>query len=191
MEGPSDQHYLTAIKALLISGAKITPTRELVFPPSGGTKTARVVASILTGRDEVLPMMLLDDDGPGRQMRANLAQGLYIESPEKVLNVADHVGYGWAEIEDLIPFDILADELDRMERDPETRFADVVQVGQPIVAQIEAWAQSQGVKLDEHWKVPLSIKVKQRMLTRGLNSIPPDVVQRWVGLFQAFSSQDR
>lgn len=191
VEGPSDQHYLTAIKALLVSGAKITPARELVFPPSGGTKTARVVASILTGRDEVLPMMLLDDDGPGRQMRANLTQGLYSESPEKVLSVADHVGYGRAEIEDLIPFDILADELDRMERDPEIRFADVVQVGQPIVAQIEAWAQAQGVKLDEYWKVPLSIRVKQRMLTKGLNAIPPDVVQRWVGLFEAFSAQDR
>lgn len=190
VEGPSDQHYLTAIKALLVSGARITPKRELVFPPSGGTKTARVVASILTGRDEVLPMMLLDDDGPGRQMRANLAQGLYAESPEKVLNVADHVGYDRAEIEDLIPFDILADELDRMERDPEIRFADVVQVGQPIVGQIEAWAQAQGVKLDEHWKVPLSIKVKQRMLTKGLNAIPQDVVERWVGLFEAFSAQD-
>lgn len=190
VEGPSDQHYLTAIKALLVSGAKITPRRELVFPPSGGTKTARVVASILTGRDEVLPMILLDDDGPGRQMRGNLAQGLYAESPEKVLNVADHVGYERAEIEDLIPFDIIADELDRMERDPDVRFADVVQAGQPIVGQIEAWARTQGVNLDEHWKVPLSIKVKQRMLTRGLNAIPQDVVDRWVGLFEAFSSQD-
>jgi hypothetical protein len=58
------------------------------------------------------------------------------------------------------------------------------------VGQIEAWAQAQGVQLDEHWKVPLSIKVKQRMLTRGLNAIPPDVVVRWVGLFEAFSPQD-
>jgi len=138
----------------------------------------------------VLPMMLLDDDGPGRQMRANLAQGLYAESPDKVLSVAAHVGYERAEIEDLIPFDIIADELDRMEREPDVRFADVVQAGLPIVGQIEAWAQAQGVQLDEHWKVPLSIKVKQRMLTRGLNAIPPHVVERWVGLFEAFSPQD-
>ena len=38
VEGPSDQFYLTAIKTLLLSGGKITPKRELVFPPSGGTK---------------------------------------------------------------------------------------------------------------------------------------------------------
>lgn len=190
VEGPSDQHYLTAMKALLVSGGKITPKRELVFPPSGGTKTARVVASILTGRDEVLPMMLLDDDGPGRQMRANLAQGLYSESPEKVLNVGEYAGYERAEIEDLIPFDVLADELDRMEREPDVRFADVVRAGEPVVGQIEAWAQAQGVELAEHWKVALSIKVKQRMLTRGLNAIPDDVVECWITLFEAFSPQD-
>lgn len=190
VEGPSDQHYLTAMKALLVSGGKITPKRELVFPPSGGTKTARVVASILTGRDEVLPMMLLDDDAPGRQMRANLRQGLYSESPEKVLSVGDYVGYERAEIEDLIPFDILADELDRMEREPDERFADVVRAGEPVVGQIETWAQAQGVVLDEHWKVDLSIKVKQRILTRGLNSVPQDVVERWVTLFDAFSPND-
>lgn len=190
VEGPSDQHYLTAIKALLVSGGKITPRRELVFPPSGGTKTARVVASILTGRDEVLPMMLLDDDAPGRQMRANLAQGLYSESPDKVLNVGEFAGYEQAEIEDLIPFDILADELDRMERDPDVRFADVVRAGEPVVGQIEEWARTHGVDLDPHWKVALSIKVKQRMLTRGLATVPDDVVERWVALFEAFSPQD-
>lgn len=190
VEGPSDQHYLTAIKALLASGAKIKPKRELVFPPSGGTKTARVVASILTGRDEALPMMLLDDDQPGRQMRATLAQGLYSESPEKVMNVADHVGYERAEIEDLIPFDILADELDRMVRESDTRFADVVQVGQPVVGQIEAWAQAQGAELPDHWKVLLSVKIKQRMLTKGLNAVSEEVVDRWVRLFEAFSPQD-
>jgi len=86
--------------------------------------------------------------------------------------------------------DIIADELDRMEREPDVRFADVVQAGLPIVGQIEAWAQAKGVQLDEYWKVPRSIKVKQRMLIRGLNSIPPHVVERWVGLFEAFSPQD-
>ncbi len=41
VEGASDQHYLTMIKALLISAGKITPRRELVFPPAGGTKNAK------------------------------------------------------------------------------------------------------------------------------------------------------
>ena len=64
VEGPSDQHYLATIKVLLVGGKKIFPTRELVFPPSHGAKNAKVVASILTGRDEVLPVMLFDGDEP-------------------------------------------------------------------------------------------------------------------------------
>ncbi|MBT8167621.1 AAA family ATPase [Falsiruegeria litorea] len=190
VEGPSDQHYLTAIKALLVSGGKITPKRELVFPPSGGTKTARVVASILTGRDEVLPMLLLDDDAPGRQMTANLRQGLYTESPEKVLSVRAFVDYDRAEIEDLLPFEILADEIDRLIREPDVRFAEVVKAGEPFVGQLELWAKDQGVTLEDHWKVALSIKVKQRILTKGIAAIPDDVVARWVLLFEAFSPQD-
>src|SRR5207244_3532299 len=55
VEGPSDQHYLTAIKNLLIAAGHLKPGRELVFPPTGGTKGVRAVASILGGRDEELP----------------------------------------------------------------------------------------------------------------------------------------
>jgi hypothetical protein len=77
VEGTSDQFYLTTIKTLLLSGGKITPKRELVFPPSGGTKTARIVASILTGRDESLPAVLLDGDAGGRRMAGELKSSLY------------------------------------------------------------------------------------------------------------------
>ena len=72
VEGASDQHYLTAIKSLLISGGRITPRREFVFPPAGGAKTTKIVASILTGRDEELPVVLLDGDKPGRRMAVEL-----------------------------------------------------------------------------------------------------------------------
>lgn len=188
VEGASDQHYLTAIKALLVSGGKIKPSRELVFPPSGGTKTARVVASILTGRDEVLPFMLLDDDGPGRQMRKILSDSLYKQSPDKVLSVAEHVGYENAEVEDLLPFELLADEMDRMEREPEKRLSDTIIERKPFVGQVEDWAAQEGVQLRPHWKVELAIRVKQRALTKGISAFNDNTVQRWVDLFNRFSS---
>ena len=75
VEGPSDQHYLATIKVLLVGGKKIFPTRELVFPPSHGAKNAKVVASILTGRDEVLPVMLFDGDEAGRKMARDMENG--------------------------------------------------------------------------------------------------------------------
>ena len=186
VEGSSDQLYLTAIKSLLVSGGKITPGRELVFPPSGGTKTARTVASILTGRDETLPVMLLDSDESGKRMKKEIASSLYGDHPELVLLVSDFVGYDNSEIEDLFPFDLLAEEIDRIEREPETRLADVIRQEEPFVGQVETWANDQGVDLDQDWKVRLAKRAKQRALEKGISGFNGDVIERWVRLFHAF-----
>lgn len=186
VEGASDQHYLAAIKSLLVSDGKIQPKRELVFPPCGGTKTARVVASILTGRDETLPKVLLDGDGPGKRLSDSLKGELYAAAPERVLLVSDFVDFEQAEVEDLFPPDYLAEELDRMEREPEERLADIIKQGQPFVAQVEAWAARQGITLNPHWKVHLSVRIKQRALSRGIRDFPIEVVERWTRLFEAF-----
>ena len=190
VEGASDQFYLTTIKALLISGKKIAPTRELVFPPSGGTKTARVVASILTGRDEKLPVMLLDADGPGKRMAKELSNGLYADAKEKVISVGDFVEFDEAEIEDLFPSKFLADEMDRMEREPEIRLADVIKEGRPFVGQVETWAKEQSVTLQKHWKVELAKRAKQRALAIGLEQFEADTIDGWVKLFTAFAEKD-
>lgn len=186
VEGASDQHYLAAIKSLLLSAGKIKPKRELVFPPCGGTKTARVVASILTGRDEMLPKVLLDSDSPGKRLADSLKGELYATNPERVLLVADYVGFEQAEIEDLFPPEYLASELDRIEREPEERLSDVIKEGEPFVGQVEQWAKKQGIVLDQHWKVHLAVRVKQRALSRGIDDIPGAIVEKWVKMFEAF-----
>jgi hypothetical protein len=66
VEGTSDQMYLSAIKAISIGQGKVTPHSELVFPPARGAKGVKVVASILTGRDEALPIALFYSDATGR-----------------------------------------------------------------------------------------------------------------------------
>ncbi len=187
VEGPSDQHYLTAIKALLIAGKKIAPERELVFPPSGGTKTARVVASILSGRDEELPIILLDDDGPGRKMAAELKSSLYTAEKNKVLSVAEYAGFEGAEVEDLFPVDFLAEVLDRVERRPETLFASYVKAGEPFVRQVENWAMAQQIDLEKHWKVELAKRAKQTAISRGIARFDGTAVGRWEKLFRAFA----
>lgn len=187
VEGASDQHYLAAIKSLLLSAGKIKPKRELVFPPCGGTKTARVVASILTGRDETLPIVLLDSDSPGRRLADSLKGGLYATNPERVLSVADFVGFEQSEIEDLFPAEYLAGELDRIEREPEERLSDVIKEEEPFVGQVEQWANEQGVVLDPHWKVSLSVRVKQRALSRGISDFSDSHIEKWVKMFRSFN----
>lgn len=186
VEGASDQHYLAAIKTLLVSAGKIKPKRELVFPPCGGTKTARVVAAILAGRDETLPKVLLDDDVPGRNMADAFKKELYGDHPDHIMSVATFAGFERAEIEDLFPPKYLADELDRMVREPEERLADVITECRPFVGQVEEWAKKQGVTLDQHWKVLLAARIKQRAITRGIGDFPDQQVNKWVNLFESF-----
>ncbi|MER8842689.1 ATP-binding protein [Mesorhizobium sp. M0913] len=192
VEGPSDQHYLATIKALLIGGKKISPKRELVFPPSHGAKNAKVVASILTGRDEILPVMIFDGDEAGRKMARDMENGLYQNAKERVLSTDKYVGFANSEIEDLFPPTFLAEVIDRWERGrgADKVFADVVEPGKPIVPQIETWASSQEIGLPEGWKVDVARLAKKRALSRGVEKFEKEFVDRWTGLFNDFQAME-
>jgi energy-coupling factor transporter ATP-binding protein EcfA2 len=188
VEGRGDQIYLTAIKSLLIGAGDVAPKRELVFPPGGGTKTSRTVASVLTGRDDRLPLMLLDGDAMGLKMQVELKTSLYVEKKEAILNMDDFVGFTGAEGEDLFPPDLLADVIDRWLR-PESDFVDALVTGKPIVPQIEAWAKQNNVSLEEGWKVELAKRVKARALEKGIDAIPIPYRANWKKLFETFNSK--
>ena len=183
VEGASDQHYLTAIKSLLIAGGKIAPQRELVFPPAGGAKTTKIVASILTGRDEALPVVLLDGDEPGRRMAKDLAGGLYVNEKRKILSTDDFAGFAESEVEDLLPVELLAEVLDRWQRRSEVLFSEVVKNDEPVVPQIQEWAESQKLDLPDFWKVELAKRAKQRALDVGLSQFDEKAIEKWRRLF--------
>lgn len=189
VEGQSDQHYLTMIKTLLIGSGKISPRRELVFPPAGGTKTLRMTANILTGRDDKLPVVLLDGDEMGSRMAKELATSLYAIENEKVLSTDDFAGFKGSELEDLIPQLILATAIDRIFRDSEKQFSEVIKKGNPIIPQAEAWAKSEGINLHHGWKVDVSKRVKETTLVRGIQDIDVGFVDQWVKLFNQFELQ--
>lgn len=186
VEGSSDQHYLTAIKTLLISDGSIAPDREIIFPPAGGTKNTRMVASILTGRDEDLPYVVLDGDTMGKKQARELVSSLYQDAATRLLDTDDFTGIAGSEVEDLVPISIVASVLDRYQRNCETEFADVAKDGSPVVGQIEAWAQQQGISLPLGWKVELAKRTKSHLLNKGLAAVPEEQVARWRKLFAAF-----
>lgn len=181
VEGPSDQHYLSTIKTILIGKNRISPKREIVFPPSHGAANAKVVASILSGKDEVLPLVLLDGDDAGKKMARDLQNGLYQSDKSKVKTTDAYVGFEKSEIEDLIPTEFFAAAIDRWERKPETPFAEVARSGNPIVPQVEVWAKSQGVDLYDGWKVDVAREIKRRALSS--DSFGDEVLSRWSKLF--------
>lgn len=186
VEGVSDQHYLTAIKTLLISAGKLKPGRELVFPPAGGTKGVKAVASILGGRDERLPVALFDSDTQGKATAQSLREGLYSNEQALVLEIGTFTGMPDSEIEDLMPPELIARELDRWQRGANTPFADELKSDMPIVPQIQAWAARQGVVLPTPgWKVEIAKRVKERLLADGPGALSSSVLDRWEKLFRA------
>jgi len=188
VEGSSDQHYLTSIKTLLVASGQLKPAREIVFPPAGGTKNTRMVASILTGRDEALPYMILDGDVMGRKLAKELGTSLYQDHADRLICVDDHTGMEGSEIEDLVPPEVMATVIDRIYRSAETEFADVLTVGKPILGQIEAWAATQKVELEQGWKVELSKRVKQHLLSKGMAVVGTEYGDRWQRLFDLLGS---
>jgi hypothetical protein len=186
VEGASDQHYLSAIKTVLIAAGKLKPGRELVFPPSGGVKGVKAVVSIMGARIESLPKALFDSDSAGKATIESLKKGLYAGQENSLLAVETFKGMDGCEIEDLIPTDLIAYELDRWHR-PEVAFADGIKEGTPIVGQIEDWAKRQGITLKTPgWKVDLAIRIKKRILEQGIEGLPEEVVKVWLRLFEAF-----
>ncbi len=187
VEGLSDQIYLSTIKTMLIASGDLKPGRELVFPPAGGAKGVKVVASLLSGRDESLPIALFDSDTQGRAMANQLRTSLYAGSPERVLEVGTFIGLPDAEIEDLIPPRLLAQVLDRWQRGPDRAFADDLQSGKAVVPQIDAWAKRVGLKLAAPaWKVELSKRVKEYLLSRGSKVVDDQWLEIWKRLFDSF-----
>jgi hypothetical protein len=147
-----------------------------------------MVASILTGRDEELPYLILDGDAMGRKLAKELGSSLYQDAPGRLLIVDKFTGLEGSEIEDLIPPATVATALDRMERNSEVVFAEIVKPGLPIVGQIEEWAEAQNVDLAQGWKVELSKRVKQQLLTKGAQAVQPEYVHRWEKLFAAIGA---
>lgn len=184
VQDPADQYYLSMIKTLLIGANKISPKRELVFPPSGGSKTAGVIASILTSRDEPLPRILLHGAASGQQISQELKAGLYSGAEEKILSTDSYVGVSGSEVEDLIPAAFFAQVIDRWERNTEIPFADVVRNGTPLVGQVEAWAETQSVPLREGWKMEVAKRIKELAIKKGVSAFDPGTIARWGKLFQ-------
>lgn len=188
VEGPSDQHYMSAIKTLLIAAGLIKPRREVVFTPAHGAGNAKVIAAILSGKDEDLPIALFDADSAGRKMATDLMNGLYQNAKERVLSTKDFCSVADSEVEDLFPAELIAEVVDKWQRGADTTFAEVLDAKCAIVPQIERWAAKESaVVLNEGWKVELSRAVKKRCLDKPSKLIDDAVLKGWARLFERFA----
>lgn len=188
VEGFSDQHYLSAMKLILIGAGRIKPTLELLFVPAGGIRGVKALAGILSGRDDSLPTVLLDGDEPGRRLAADLKRDIYAAQPDRVLTLDTYCHESNPEIEDLIPQKTIVAAVSRLLRGPDEEFSEVVQDGKSIVPQIEDFARNHGITLAvPGWKVELAVAAKGRLLKQDRAGIPEPTLQIWTSVFQTLS----
>jgi AAA domain, putative AbiEii toxin, Type IV TA system len=191
VEGASDQFYLTAVKQYLIQKGGIQPKRELVFIPSNGTKGIAVLASIVGGKNDEPPFVLVDADQAGRSLKGSLIKGaLYEGHPARVIDAKELCGLEDAEVEDLWPGDFIADVISRYLRSAgrEEDFDEAYTEGSPIVPQVLAFARNHDIPLDPGWKVEVARRVKQRVLGGKKFDLPDPYLSSWIDLFKRLNT---
>lgn len=188
VEGPSDQHYLNAIKAFLIREKLIAPKQEIVFIPSGGVKGVPGVVSILCGKTEQLPYVIVDSDKSGADAVKKLQSGLYKEHKDKIIEIKDITKMENSEVEDIIPVELLSKGITRLFNFVEDDdFDNVYDKNKPILPQIEAFRDKYDVEFNQGWKVELAKSAKQILKNKKKSDIN-DTVDMWAELFNKFAN---
>lgn len=187
VEGPSDQHYLNAIKSFLIKEKLFAPKQEMVFVPSGGVKGVPGVVSILSGKTEELPYVLVDSDISGQDTVKKLSSGLYKEQKNRIIQVKDITNLDNSEVEDMIPYALLSRGIGRLFLTVEDEtFEDNYDASIPILPQIEGFAKKYSIELNRGWKVELAKSVKQLLKKKKTTDIDEEIKVKWINLFKMF-----
>lgn len=185
VEGPSDQHYLNAIKSFLIKEKLLAPKQEMVFVPSGGVKGVPGVVSILSSKTEELPYVLVDSDVSGQDTVKKLSSGLYKDQKDKIIQVKDITSIENSEVEDIIPYELLSRGIDRMFLAVEDETFDAFYDSTlPVLPQVERFAKKYSIELKQGWKVELAKFSKQLLKNKKKDDIDESIRSKWVNLFK-------
>lgn len=182
VEGASDQYYFNAIKTLLISSGKFTPSKDIIFMPAGGVKGVAAIASIISSNTN-LPFVLLDSDASGKSFKNKLIKDLYKDEPGKIILLGDLTKKENIEVEDIIPLNCLSKAIDKYFRDvDEFDFEDIYDPAIPLITQIEQNAEKYNIELPIGYKVELAKAAKSKILKLKEND---DVEKQniWLAIF--------
>ena len=185
VEGVSDQFYLSAIKNALIREQKYAPKREIVFVPAGGAKGVIGISSLISSKNDGLPIVVLDSDKAGEDFRKKLESGIYSSCKDRIISIKDVSGVEQSETEDIIPYTFIAKTVEKIlgvqDEDDEFEYEE----GKPILPQIEQFAKERDIKLETGWKVVLAKAFKRAVsLSRSKKrTIPEKSMEMWASLF--------
>ena len=187
VEGVSDQFYLNTMKNILIRDKCFAPQREIVFVPAGGAKGIQGISSIISSVNNELPFVVLDSDKAGEDFKKKLANGLYKDVTDRIVSVKEIIGIEKSEIEDLIPFEYIAKPVEKLlgVQDEDDEFEP--QKGQPVIPQIEKYAEERGIKLETGWKVIVAKSFKKTLFGKKQKAVSEEYKKLWISLFERIS----
>lgn len=189
VEGPSDQYYLNAIKTYLIRKELFHPKEEIIFIPSGGVKGIRALSSLLSGKDETLPVVLLDSDKSGKGQKTSLLKDLYKDFPSRIVEIDEIVQLEQAEVEDLIPIALIERHVSKLSRGIDEEFIDLYDETKALLPQVERYFIENDIRLEKGWKVDLARSIKRDILNpKKARHIGEEIEGFWTKLFKSLES---
>ena len=180
VEGVSEQIYLTYIKRQLMKQKDTNFEEELVFMPVDGTKNIKPVVAIITGKEEELPIVLLDSDTAGKDKKKALEKVLYKDDKDKLISIEDfiHRKVDNSEIEDIMDENVIEDVINREFHSDVEDFIFNKTDNRSIIEQIEDYASENEIVLPEGWKV----RVARRYISKDRNE-NENIINKWKELF--------
>lgn len=186
VEGVSDQYYLNAIKLFLLRNKAIAYQREVLFLPSGGVRNIASLTSMVSGKTDELPHVVIDSDESGKSFCRKIKEQLYKGDDSKIHMVGEYLNKANAEIEDLLPPNIVEKVIAPYLQNEEMNYFSISQ-GEPYVIQIEKFAKDNGVTLPDGWKVDVAKKTKLLLSRTKVEQIDKKYIEIWEKLFERFS----
>ncbi len=175
----SSQIYLQLIQSYLLQTGKHPMTKDLLFVPTASLADIEPLSRMLFQQIGTMPFVLLDGTSKEHTFAKNLQQTIYKDVPDRIITLAES-----QVLEDLLPANELARQFSRMYRGLKTDDFDyILHPGQPIMDQIESFAEANDYLLAHDWRLTLAQRTAKPFDTIAAR-LQPETVLQWVALFE-------
>ncbi len=159
VEGITDFHYLKAINLILTRLTRKTFEDIVIIPCQGASKVDFYAKFIFDLKN--IPVVLLDSDKAGKKAYKKLIESLFLEYKDNVLQIDDFTNNQNNETEDLIGRSILINMLNKNKLGSKEISLNHDYDSKSFTDAITTYCQKNDVKLDDNWKVYLSLNFKK------------------------------
>lgn len=143
----------------------------------------------MSGKDETLPVVLLDSDKSGKGQKTSLLRDLYKDFPSRIIEIDEIVQLEQAEVEDLIPIALIERHISKLSRGIDEEFIDLYDETKALLPQVEKYFIENDIKLEKGWKVELARSIKRDILNpKKARNIDEEIEGFWTKLFNSLES---